>query len=122
MLSTHIKLALPAEPSSALGTLCARLIVAVLTFSLNPSVARSRDAGAILIIGREEDLVGLEVTLLGLAESADARRWTHETHQSVCCFASMNKVGLALSTAVVCGVCGAHCSRPATRMGPDPAP
>ena len=71
MLSTHIKLALPAEPSSALGTLGARLIV-VLTFSLHPSVARSRDAGAVLIIGREEDLVGLEVTLLGLAESADA--------------------------------------------------
>ena len=72
MLSTHIKLALPAEPSSALGALGARLVIALLTLALDSSVARSRDAGAILVIGREEDLVGLEVTLLGLAESADA--------------------------------------------------
>ena len=65
--------ALPAEPSSALGTLgSARLVVAILTLALDSAVARSRDAGAILVIGREEDLVGLEVTLLGLAESADA--------------------------------------------------
>ena len=64
--------ALPAEPSSALGAIRALLVVPVLTFSLDPSVARSRDAGAVLVIRREEDLVGLEVTLLGLAESADA--------------------------------------------------